>query len=569
MKELAFAGVLILLPAAASAGTLVAGAVRDADGYVVAGAALEAFGAAEQPLGRAVTSPDGTFALDAGAPPATLEVHCEFCVPQRVKLTGEPLAIVVVRFAALRDRTPSPDDIIALPYGRATAIASLVPYAVVSATSVSDRALNGVRGATLIDGIPYYRPTDGYELLDLLPLRNIASLSVQPPAAAPLYGPYAAGGTFDIGTQGETSIDARGGGSGAATALRAGGQGAWATLGESTFGNPVRRATGAFEAPFGAGRLSLAAAAAGGAYDNAAGARLGFTAAAPRFDAGASITASQSRAIAGYAPVSGSNVRADVHVRGRGPAATELGARVQQSTGSDDRTLLAGAQAEAAVYADVRTTSRWGSLFAAVAFQQDALRASGRANASTMAILPSFAGEVRLGEHFTLHGSATAALRDAYVVRYASSAAPAPFVRSSVIDASLSYTDGRRLRVDAVAYAQRSRDATDQVAGVGLDAVWQITPQLALRSWSLAASAGAPYNGPAAVYGYAAPAVQTTLRRNVAWITYRNGVRVDIIARGAGLDGSLGIPISRQTTLLLGTYGLAPGRVATVGVRFR
>ncbi len=178
VKALALAAALALAPAAASAGTLIAGAVRDTDGFAVAGATVVARAAGGQIVGRGTTAADGTFAIDAGPLErrrAALDVSCAFCVSQHVVLSGEPPAIVVVRYAALRDRTPSADDIAALPYDRASQVAALVPYTVVTGYGISDRGLAAGEGATAIDGIAYYRISDGRSFLNLVALLGAIS----------------------------------------------------------------------------------------------------------------------------------------------------------------------------------------------------------------------------------------------------------------------------------------------------------------------------------------------------------------------------------------------------------
>jgi hypothetical protein len=53
----------------------------------------------------------------------------------------------------------------------------------------------------------------------------------------------------------------------------------------------------------------------------------------------------------------------------------------------------------------------------------------------------------------------------------------------------------------------------------------------------------------------------------VLWLTYRNGLRLDLLDRGAGIDGSLDVPLGHGFTLVAGTFGRMPGRVITIELR--
>jgi len=569
VKVLALAAGLVLAPAAASAGTLIAGAARDTDGFVVAGATVVAHSAAGTIVGRGTTAGDGTFAIDADGVPTTLDVSCRFCVSRHVVLTGEPPAIVVVRYAALRDRTPSTDDIAALPYDRIDAVASLVPYAVVTEYGISDRGLAAGAGATTIDGISYYRIADGHNFLNLVPAGSLDALLAAPAGSAARYGPPAQGGLFDAATLGDRGLLLRGGGDGGAGVLQTTGSFGAAALAESFDGSVIRRATGRFDAPLAGGSLSLLASAAENGTDATSGAALRFATGLRAADAVASISAGTSRSAAppafgGFA--GGSNVRADAHLSGRVPNAWEVGARTLSASANGPGTL-SGTQDETALYADARRDVAQTTLTAAVTLQSD-VESAGAARWNTTAILPSLDVEQRLGGGFALHASTTAAIRDPYLAQlggYVYEPAAA-FIRSDVVDAGLSYSDDRRLRIDGVAYAQRAGDAASRINGFGLDLAWQLSPQLALRTWALAAFAGADLTLPPLV-AYAAPPSASPLQRQVLWITYRGGLRIDVLDRGAGIDGSVGIPLGRAFTLVAGTFGRMPGRVITLELR--
>ena len=568
MKAWALAAALVLTPAAASAGTLIAGATRDTDGFVVAGATVVARDAQGRIVGRATTAADGTFAVDSDGVATTLDVSCRFCVAQRVALGVEPSAIVVVRYAALRDRTPSSDDVAALPYDRTGQFASLVPYTVVTNYGISDRGLGAGNGATTFDGISYYRISDGRNFLNLIPHGSVTALGVQPAGFAPLYGAPAQGGIYDVTTLGSSALRLRAGGDGGAALLTASGNAGAAAVGESFDGSAIRRATGRFDAPLPAGTFSLLASAAANRTDSAAGTAVRFALPLRAFDAVASVSDAGTRSALAGGAAFGTSVRADAHLHGRGPATWDAGVRLQTASAAAPGNV-AGIQGESALYADAQRTVAATTVNVAVALESD-VESAGPARRQLTSLLPSVGVEQQLGGGFALRASTTAAIREPYLAAYGGYGyvyeSPAPFARTVVVDAGLSYTDERRLRVDGIAYAQRAGDALDRIAGLGLDVAWQATPRIAIRSWLLAAGADADLGLPPAAL-YAVPPAPTALHRQLVWITYRNGLRLDLLDRGAGIDGSVSLPLGRAFTFVAGTFGRQPGRVVTVELR--
>jgi hypothetical protein len=568
VKAWVLAAGLILAPAAASAGTLIAGAVRDTDGFVVAGATIVAEDGAGRIVGHGATSVDGTFAIDADGVAAELHVSCTFCVAQRVAIGTEPPAIAVVRYAALRDRTPSPDDIAALPYDRLGQVAALVPFALVTPYGISDRGLGAGNGATTVDGIAYYRISDGRNFFNLLPNGTLTALGVQPARFAPVYGQPAGGGLFDAATLGTSALTLRGGGTGGAAILDASGPVGAASFAESLGGTIIRRATGRFDAAAAGGAVSLTASTAANGNDAAAGTALRYAIPLRAFDALASVTAAETRSAAVGGTAIGSSVHADTHLHGRGPATWDAGLRLQTASGAGPGAVT-GVQGESALYADAQRTMGRTTVSAAFAVQSDSSSA-GVARWWMTSVLPALHVEHELGGGFALHASTTAAIRDPYAGAFGGAAYvyeyPSPFSRLNVVDAGLSYTDARRLRIDGIAYAQRGGDPADHVSGLGLELAWQATPHLALRSWALAAEAGADISlAPTVLYG--APPAATGLRRQVMWITYRNGFRLDVLDRGSGIDGAFTLPLGRSFTVVAGTFGRVPGRAITVELR--
>jgi len=73
---------------------------------------------------------------------------------------GTPIAAIVRRHRAV-DLVPSVADVAALPAGELSSVAEIVPYRISFPGSITDRWLALGRGATTIEGLPFYRRGDG------------------------------------------------------------------------------------------------------------------------------------------------------------------------------------------------------------------------------------------------------------------------------------------------------------------------------------------------------------------------------------------------------------------------
>ena len=205
MKAVAFIALLLAcsLPSLAQAGILVTGIVRDQDGSAVVSARIRAYDIVGQLTGEGRAGNDGTFALDAASAPAQLEVQCRYCVTARFAMRADESSIVLVRrYAALSDAGLSESDLASLPYRSLRDLASIVPYTLAGGSELSERGLNGGRGAIVLDGVPLYRTVDGTSASDTIAPFTIAQLQTRSPLAAPTYGTYAQGGTFELQTSG-------------------------------------------------------------------------------------------------------------------------------------------------------------------------------------------------------------------------------------------------------------------------------------------------------------------------------------------------------------------------------
>lgn len=579
MKTLFAVWVLVLAPVTALAGTLVTGTVSDQDGYAVESARVEALDAAGNPIGRAETSADGTFAIDAAGRPDAVAVRCTYCERQRAALGADLTAVVIMnRHAALRDRSPSSDDIAALPYGNAAAIAGLIPYTITQDGSISDRGLDGGRAAIAVDGLPSYRSVDGADLLRLVPAYAVTSIAAASPVFAPVYGNRGDGGLFNIGTLGAPSGGTlTGGGGGSAIAGRwhtPAANVALATSQDET-GAPIRRIAADVRAPFAGGTLTFVAADAGDATDNASGTSARYVTSSRRYVTSALVSVARSAGDAGSVHLEDGDVEANAGVRSTGPAGTEIGVRMRRSTGGYRPFSFTGRQAEDALYADTRVGDANLSLTGAVAFQRDAVSVRG-ATTQSFAVLPSVELNARISDHWSVRSSATTGIRDAYLVQVVPGTGvpqTLPLIRATFADVALAYTDLSRVRIDTMAYTQQSQDGS-RVHGIGLNAAWEAAPHLALRAWILDAGADGPYALGSTPAAYPPPALSTPgyglpLRSHAAWITYTNGIRIDVIAKTAGLDGSVAIPIGRASTLVVGGATGDRGRIATISLRTR
>jgi len=143
---LAVLGSVVFSTPAVAQVPLVVGSVRDQRGVPIAGARVTA--ATAEGLRSATTEADGTFAL-TGAGVATVSVTCRFCAAATAAaVPGEPIVVIVTRYPALNDSSPSAQDIASLPYGAVESAISLRPFTLLRQTThyypgsqLSDRGL--------------------------------------------------------------------------------------------------------------------------------------------------------------------------------------------------------------------------------------------------------------------------------------------------------------------------------------------------------------------------------------------------------------------------------------------
>jgi hypothetical protein len=568
LNAAAVAGTLLVLTvtAAARADTLLTGAVRDQNGVALAGARVTAYDAAGQRTGTDVALPDGTFAIAAPQPPAQIGVSCDYCRSlRRTVEPGLPVVVIVERFPALTGRGPSPADIRALPYRGAADIASLQPFTAVENGRISDRGL-GYEGAVLVNGLPFYRAADANDLSTLVPAHSIDALNSAPPADAPVYGGYANAGIDDVRLRdpdvapsrfdlGEASdVVAR-----AQTPQVAAGYAASSDAGDD-------RQAAALDAtfPLAGGRLAFDALDLSNPALRASGGSLAYATDSRRFTTAAAASATQS--------TDASLLTGSVFVRSRGPLQWEYGARALRATSAVYG--APGAQFDAALYVRAARETGVSRLSATLAVDRGADSSDSEASGlHGTALVGSLGDDVRVGSHWSVHAGVVSNQR---IPTFAEVSAAEPIAgataRSLLFEQSLSYTDSRRLRITGIAYTQRTAAVvTQHVNGIGIDAAWQMTPQLSLRTWVLRGNVSSiPVTGAEVPYN---PGLTTStaaaLTRRLVWFTYEKGVRVDALVRGGTLEGDVRFPLASRFAFSIGSAMYNGRRVTTFGLTAR
>lgn len=545
------------LPALAQAADLVVGVVHDTDGYAVAGAAISLRGSGGAPAGAGTTDRDGTFAIEAGPAVATVDVRCAYCAPMTVQRgpADTPVVAVVRRYAALRDRGISAGDARVLPYASVTDMAALIPFAVATHGTISDRGLAAARGTVIADGIALYRATDGVDLSTAIPAHATTTIALTDPTHANAYDANSAGGLFSIdtldGSAGLARIDAS---SGLDATIRAGSalRGAAETSGGT---EPASRAVLDATLPTAGGTLDLRALAAAGMGANANAFSSSF--ALPIRTLSLNAALSTTRSADGNGPEN-DNVAA-VSLQHGG---VTFGLRAQRSSGIVD--IGTGVQYDSRAYIEAERDAGGTHIFASLAAAQagDALRYNVSAGG---ALLPILSIATRIGPSFTVHADSVDALLAAPLYLLYSLPNGTGLQRSHLIDAGLGFDDANRLRIDAMAFRQTIGGATfGTIGGSGISTVWQIAPSVSLRAWTLLSRQNGDTDGayPGSVY----PTGTSTLDRNVTWVTAGSVLRVDTIWRGGSLEGDVSLPAGPHVRFVAGTRRDGPSRVYTAGL---
>ncbi|HYZ17725.1 MAG TPA: carboxypeptidase-like regulatory domain-containing protein, partial [Candidatus Acidoferrum sp.] len=182
MKAVLALGISLLIAAPAAADELLVGAVRDQDGSVVAGARVTALDSTGKTLASDRTAADGTFAIATGSLAATLVVAPDDADVLRLTVSDptRPFAAIVQRHRAA-DLQPDAADLAALPNGSLIGLATVTPYRTASKQTLSDLGLSLGEGVVSIEGLPFYRRSDGADASTLLPSHATGALALQSP----------------------------------------------------------------------------------------------------------------------------------------------------------------------------------------------------------------------------------------------------------------------------------------------------------------------------------------------------------------------------------------------------
>jgi hypothetical protein len=548
------------LPLLAQAADLVIGVVHDTDGYPVAGAVISLHGPDGAPAGSGTTDKNGTFAVDASGAVDGVDVHCTYCLATTVKrgAPGVPVIAVVRRFGALRDRGISVSDARVLPYASVTDMAALIPFAVTTHGTISDRGLSADRGTVISDGIALYRATDGVDLGTAIPAHGAASISATDPTQANAYDSNSAGGLFSIdtldGSAGLARFDAS---NGLDAAIRAGNtlRGAVETSGGY---DAASRAVLTTTLPAGSGTLDLRALAASGMGANANAFAGTYAVPVRNMLLNASLSATRSVDINGP---ENDNVAALSLQNGD----VTFGLRAQRSSGLVD--VDTGVQYDARAYLEVSHDDGRTRIFASLAAAQAGDALSHRVS-NAGALLPTLSISTHIAPSFSVHADSVSALFAAPLYLLYTLPNGTAIERSNLLDAGIGFDDANRFRIDAMVFRQTmSGAAFGTTGGSGISTVWQIAPSLSLRAWTLLSRENGDnaeaYPGIAGgVYANGA----NTLDRNVTWITAGNVLRVDAIWRGGNLEGDFSLPAGPQVRFVAGTRRDGPNRIYTAGL---
>jgi hypothetical protein len=560
---------LVALPARAAA-PLVVGAVRDQGGVPISGASVEGrrFGA---PPVLATTDSSGTFAIDA-AGISSVVIRCRYCAAAQAGVReGEPVVVIVRRYAALASDAPNASDIESLPYANVESILGLRPFTLLAQSQspypgsrVSDRGLSPDGSLLVDDGSPNYDIVAGGSPYALIPAQFERSAALQPASNAFLYGDQAAGGIADlnpfvsdsnwqVASVGSDTIARAQVGSDAAGAVfgafsndtesrqRGDVSATWSPGGDQTlaftggseqgrtFGTPLSNYAGSYSfvnATYANPQLENLYASAAVDRGNYTFGSAAYSAAAIWSDSNVLIGAHTSGAVSAFADL-GLRLSTGLYDQQAGwSLLPSIGATLSQSR------LDAGIHATGAGY-DVKAGlgAFWidygGGLYGV------------SQPAKTTLAAPSLQAQLFPEGRWSLNiqGSGSFTL-PTFLEQYDYIDYPPTSVqleRNELVAGALTYTDLSRVRVSFEEASQRVTGVTTgTITSAGLAATWQVTPELALRAWTMHVTDTVT---PFVVAGYDEGSAPTV---NAMWLTYeaRSPLRFDLIYRRDLLDGT-------------------------------
>jgi len=548
---------------------LAVGTVRDRQGNAIEGAVVSA----QTSNGRASTTTDaaGTFAIQAGEI-VSLRVTCRYCEP--LTLTpkpNEPIVVIIRRYSALAQDSPSQSDLTNLPYTHVESAIALRPFELLSQSSMpypgsmlSDRGLSATGSLLVDDGVPNYDIVNGQSPYAVIPANYEQSAVLRDATTAFSYGAQAAGGVIalqpfvpdsnaQVATIGSDAIVRAQAGSDAAGVVF----GSFSNSAESRQRGDV---TASWQLPADQSLGVSLGSEQGRVYQSPASAFAGsFSFGNATFNdpraLNLEISALEDRgdyAMAeGDYPISAawsdSSFSAGVHTNGSIVGFADFG--VRSSTGFYDAQALplglprVGAMlSQTRVDGGVDASGRDYDVVAGVGafwinYAGGTLGVS--QPAKTAFVLPSL--NVRLFPNgkwgATLQDSGSFTL-PTFVEQYQYSAGqplPVQYERNALLAGALTYTDNARIRVSFEHASERVSGAwSGIVTSTGLSATWQVAPAIAVRAWTMRVTDNVPLYGGGFPYFGAAPTV------NALWLTYDAGagLRADVIYRRDLLNGA-------------------------------
>ncbi len=600
---------LVGVPARGQA-PLVVGSVRDQHGAAIAGAVIT--GTTLQGMRAATTTDDGgTFALHAGGIVSVL-VSCRYCKSTLVAVQpDEPIVLIVRRYDALADGSPSPSDLQNLPYEHVESSIGLHPFTLLAQSSasypgplLSDRGLSS-SGSLLIDnGAPSYDIVDGQSPYLLIPGRYEQSAVLRDASNAYAYGDQAAGGVVELDPFASNSNEQIAiAGSDTVARAQIGSDSSSVAVGSLTNDEESRQRGDAIASwPLGAQQtLTVAGGTEQGreyASPNSAFSGSYSFADAQLLDPRAlnlSVTAITDRGdytTSAYqlpTSVAWSDSGFDASIHSGGPLIAFAGVGLRSSTGFYDAqalsyelprlgAMLEQTRADAGIAAsgnDYKITAGVGAFW----FEYAGGAYGYSQPARTALAVPSLQAQLFPNGRWTLalEGSGSFTL-PTFVDEYLyGSGQPGTFTvqleRNALQAAVLTYTDEARVRLSVEQASENISGASSgRITSTGFSAIWQVAPTISLRAWTMhVTDTASPYAGEPSDEGTAPTA-------SAFWLTYDAGgaVRADAIYRrdlldGAPfyhIDGAISGPIANRLRWYVGAEDRFHRAFVDVGLRF-
>lgn len=546
---------------------LVVGSVRDQRGVPIAGARVTAAGSAGSR--STTTATDGTFALTADGVRA-VTVTCRFCAATTVaSVPGEPVVVIVTRFGALNEMSPSPGDMAALPYGSVESAMSLRPFTLLRQSTtfypgsqLSDRGLLPADALLIDAGVPDYDIVFGASPYSTIPSRYVNNGDVRPASDAFVYGDQAGSGIVTLDPFGNDGSGVALYGSDSILRVTSVDNGNGVVAGTSSNWQESRqRADGELTLPLStAQNVRVGAGSSQGyqyqpdAYRAAANfsyADATFDDAQPTIDLYANAVYDRGAYTARFDNWPLTDVWSDgqmsAGVRTRGPVQVFADVASRISTGIYDAQSIgaprigatlqqnridAGVTATGSFY---DATAGLGAFNFAYAGGTDGVSSPSRGSLMTPSLNVDLFPQSKFGATFQATDSfdlPTLWQQYAFDANYGMST----YDRASLYSAQLTYTDEQRVRVSwEEAWQFVHGFANGQVTSSGVAATWQIAPTVSLRTWTMVAANSAVASGQTP---YFPDGVQPSV--GSVWLTYQNGaaVRFDAIYRKDVLDGA-------------------------------